>query len=193
MFDDIHEWPMVSTRGTARRGIDRREISIARSPGDSDGIRFGIRSSNANRSISSLKELHQILSGRSIMAGCLKPGARRAERLRGIKKAGARSGSMPFVSSSPRPMAILVTRPTALPRVSRPGNSGSSAIMDRRVILGSPLWLAKGSWPYTANYEVFTIIWLDLEPLAELCTVWSRNFPLRGRHWFVIESIDFLL
>lgn len=143
--DDIHEWPMVSTRGTARRGIDRREISIARSPGDSDGIRFGIRSSNANRSISSLKELHQILSGRSIMAGCLKPGARRAERLRGIKKAGARSGSMPFVSSSPRPMAILVTRPTALPRVSRPGNSGSSAIMDRRVILGSPLWPAKGS------------------------------------------------
>lgn len=107
MFDDIHEWPMVSTRGTARRGIDRREISIARSPGDSDGIRFGIRSSNANRSISSLKELHQILSGRSIMAGCLKPGARRAERLRGIKKAGARSGSMPFVSSSsPSPAPV---------------------------------------------------------------------------------------
>lgn len=106
MFDDIHEWPMVSTRGTARRGIDRREISIARSPGDSDGIRFGIRSSNANRSISSLKELHQILSGRSIMAGCLKPGARRAERLRGIKKAGARSGSMPFVSSSSPPAPV---------------------------------------------------------------------------------------
>lgn len=37
------------------------------------------------------------------MAGCLKAGARRAERLRGIKKAGARSGSMPFVSSSPPP------------------------------------------------------------------------------------------
>lgn len=57
-----------------------------------------------------------------------KAGARRAERLRGIKKAAARSGSMPFVSSSPLPVhvAILVTRPTALPRVSKPGNSGSA-------------------------------------------------------------------
>lgn len=145
---------------SAPRGIDRGEISIvarAKISWTLDGIRFGIRSSNANRSISSLKELHEILSGRSIMAGCLKAGARRAERLRGIKKAGARSGSMPFVSSSPLlHMAILVTRPTALPRVSKPGNSGSALDYgSTRDPWIASLWPTKGSWPYTANYEVF--------------------------------------
>lgn len=114
--ENDNEWPMISTRGTvARKGIDREISIVAREV--SDGIRFGIRSSNANRSISSLKELHQILSGRSIMAGCLKPGLDERNGFEELKKRQrAQDQCLLFPPLPPRPCGH--TRDAAY-RVSR--------------------------------------------------------------------------
>lgn len=152
--ENDNEWPMISTRGTvARRGIDREISIVAREV--SDGIRFGIRSSNANRSISSLKELHQILSGRSIMAGCLKPGLDERNGFEELKK---RQRAQDQCLLFPPPTSPCSHTRDAAYRASaclEARKQRIRAIMDRRVVLGSPLRPTKGSWPYTANYEVF--------------------------------------
>lgn len=153
--ENDNEWPMVSTRGTvARRGIDREISIVAREV--SDGIRFGIRSSNANRSISSLKELHQILSGRSIMAGCLKPGLDERNGFEELKKRQrAQDQCLLFPPPPPRPCGHTRDAAYRASACLEARKQRIRAIMDRRVVLGSPLRPTKGSWPYTANYEVF--------------------------------------